>query len=248
MSSVLLLHGFGGSPAAWTRVQARLGPGLHVEAPALVGHAGGPSPDRIPDFEAEVERLRALAVLSPGPRHLVGYSLGARLALGLLARHQQVFAGATLIGVHPGLRSESERTERRRSDQQWCELLERGNLSEFVRRWQAQPLFATQRSLAPEIIEQQRRQRLQHRAPDLAGALRRLGLAAMPCYRDRLGDITVPVQLVFGDRDTKFRDLATEMARSLPRVELVALPGVGHNPVLECPDRIADLLKRGIDA
>jgi pimeloyl-ACP methyl ester carboxylesterase len=70
----------------------------------------------------------------------------------------------------------------------------------------------------------------------------------MPCYLDRLAAITVPVQLVFGERDTKFEVLAAEMARALPHAELVALPGIGHNPVLECPGRVADLLKRGIDA
>ena len=248
MSSLLLLHGFCGCPASWNPVRARLGPGLHIEAPPLVGHAEGPRPSLVPDFEAEVERLRALAELRPGPRHLVGYSLGGRLALGLLVRHQHLFSGATLIGVHPGLASEPDRSQRRLSDQRWCDLLERGRLLEFVDQWQAQPLFASQQCLPPEVVDEQRRQRLQHRPEDLAGSLRRLGLGSMPCYLDRLAAITVPVQLVFGERDTKFKVLAAEMARALPHAELVALPGVGHNPVLECPGRVADLLKRGIDA
>jgi len=159
-----------------------------------------------------------------------------------------LFSGATLIGVHPGLASEPDRSARRLADQHWCDLLDRGRLSEFVDEWQAQPLFASQQCLPPEVIDEQRRHRLQHRPEDLAGCMRRLGLGAMPCYLDRLGAIAVPVQLVFGELDTKFKALAIEMGRTLPRGELVALPGIGHNPVLECPGRVADLLKRGIDA
>jgi len=246
--SMLLLHGFSGSPAAWRPVQAQLPPKLQFEVPALVGHAGGPSPGLVADFETEVDRLRALGERCPGPRHLVGYSLGARLALGLLVRHPRLFSSATLIGVHPGLESEPERTERHAADRYWCDLLDRGDLSEFVSQWQSQPLFATQQRLPPGPLEEQRHSRLQHRAQDLAAALRCLGLAVMPCYRDRLADIPVPVQLVYGEQDGKFAALAADMARRLPRATLLALPGIGHNPVLECPERVADILKRGIDA
>ena len=43
--------------------------------------------------------------------HLVGYSMGARLALGILAEHPELWEdgtirGATLIGVNPGLEPE----------------------------------------------------------------------------------------------------------------------------------------------
>ena len=212
MSSMILLHGFTGAPDSWQQVRGNLPETLHLETPALVGHGGGPHPDQVADFAAEVERLHAVAEHCSSPRHLVGYSLGARLALALLVLDQHLFARATLIGAHPGLESESERTERRQQDERWCRLLEQGDLGSFVAEWQAQPLFATQQRLPPDRLDEQRRLRLQHQPRSLCGSLRRLGLAAMPCYRDALPAITIPVQLVFGDLDTKFAILAAEMA------------------------------------
>ena len=65
-------------------------------------------------FEQEVDRI-ARGIVDAGlcGSYLCGYSLGARVALGLLARHAHRFAGATLIGVHPGLSSPDERAAER---------------------------------------------------------------------------------------------------------------------------------------
>jgi pimeloyl-ACP methyl ester carboxylesterase len=126
--------------------------------------------------------------------------------------------------------------------------LEQEGLEHFLAQWQAQPLFATQQRLSSQRLDAQRQLRMKHRAEDLAGALQRLGLGQMPDYGAGLTEIAVPVQLVFGDLDAKFAALAAQMASALPRAVLVALPGIGHNPVLECPEQLGSLLKRGIDA
>jgi pimeloyl-ACP methyl ester carboxylesterase len=56
---------------------------------------------------------------------------------------------------------------------------------------------------------------------------------------DRLGELTMPVTLVVGERDAKFRDIAQRMAASIgdSRVELVA--GAGHAAQLEQPEVVA---------
>lgn len=237
-SGWLGLHGFTGAPESLSGLFAADGAWL---CPWLAGH--GPRPPRATSFVSEVERLEELALreLTP-PLGLFGYSLGARLALGLLVRARVPFASAVLVGVNPGLGTDEERRERRAREAPLRALLHGENLPGFVAAWQEHPLLATGRALPPERLEAQRQQRLGHTAAGLAHALDVLGLASMPDYWPELGRLDLPVTLVVGERDEKFRKLGHSMLRLLPRARLVIAPGVGHNVVLEAPDFIQELL------
>ncbi len=250
MTTAVLLHGFGGSPESWRQVSSLLDrPSV---APALCGHAGAPAAS---SFMAEVDRLAEIVRESIGrPRFLAGYSLGGRLALGLLVRHADLFRGAALIGANPGLGDADARRQRRLGDERWARLIEQQGLAAFDREWSAQPLFRTQRRLrgrrqprpdaAPDVdvLEEQRRIRLGHDPSALAGAMRALSLGAMPDFRAHLPSVDLPVALVVGGLDTKFADLAHGMAEALPRAHVRLIDGVGHNVPLEAPVRLADLL------
>ena len=210
---LLLLHGFSGSGESWREVIAELPDEWSVSAPDLLGHATA-SAVAGRSFEDEVERLAAGLGCESGRRcHLVGYSLGARLALGLLASRPERFESATLIGVNDGLRAPAERRARRERDEGWATLLEQDGLEAFIERWQAQPLFASQKELEPALLENQRRIRAAHCAEGLARAMRALGLGVMPDYRERLRSFQRPVRLVVGGLDLKFQKIATEICR-----------------------------------
>ena len=207
--------------------------------PAIVGHD-----PRLPlsgrRFEDEVDRLaRALPPAAGGDCHLAGYSMGARLALGLLARHRRRFASATLIGVHPGLASAGERRARQASDEALARRLESEGLERFIDHWQSLPLFRTQAGLPPAVLAAQRRQRLRHDPAGLAYALRLLGLGQMPDYRAELARLELPIRLLAGELDGKFRRLGESMAEALPQAEVEVVPGAGHNLLLEAPRAVA---------
>jgi 2-succinyl-6-hydroxy-2,4-cyclohexadiene-1-carboxylate synthase len=224
-------------------VLERLETTCSVIAPALVGHAGSKAAAEITSFDQEVDRIAALV----GKRavHMIGYSLGARIGLGLLVRHGPLFRSAILISGHPGLVSERERQERVRSDARWCELLEREGIEAFANAWEAEPMWESQKRLAPETLAAQRRVRTSHSAEGLAHCLRATGLGVMPNFRPVLPHIRVPVTLMAGGRDVKFRDLAGEMARLFPRAELRLAPDAGHNLLLERPDLVTQSLSEG---
>jgi 2-succinyl-6-hydroxy-2,4-cyclohexadiene-1-carboxylate synthase len=240
---LVLLHGFTGSPASWAGVRRHLDTG-DILAPALLGHDGTPGRPDIRSFEAEVDRLADLILARGLDRpHLAGYSLGGRLALGLLVRHPSLFRGATLIGASPGLADAGERQARARQDEEWARLLESEGLPTFVAAWAALPLWGSQAGVPARALADQRRIRLSHDPHGLARALRVLGLAAMPDYRPTLGAIDVPVRLVAGEGDGKFVELARFMAERLPRGELRVVAGAGHNVVLERPAEMASMLE-----
>jgi 2-succinyl-6-hydroxy-2,4-cyclohexadiene-1-carboxylate synthase len=244
---LLLIHGFTGHPRSWDPVLAAL-PGEQRRAArtlALPGH-GQADEHAWAAGAAGFDQVVEAASSWLGPRaaglHLCGYSMGARLGLALLLRRPGAFARATLIGVHPGLSSADERAARQEADAVWQTMLDQRGLDAFLDAWEAQPLFATQAHAPAAEQARQRELRHLHTAVGLAHALRVIGLGEMPDLRPRLGELSVPVDLVAGELDPRFAALAAGLAPGLPRGRHLTLPACGHNPLVERPAELAHIL------
>lgn len=246
MIPLALLHGFTGAPSSWDGVVAAVRPEFRV-APPLWGHGAValPAPG---SFEAEVDRLAAV-LRARAPRfHLAGYSLGGRLALGLLVRHPGLFQSATLIGAQPGLATEAERDARRDADARLCAILEGRGVAAFVDVWERLPLFASQNDAPETAVAAQRATRLSHTAAGLVASLRITGLGEMPPYWDALAAIVVPTTLMVGSLDGKFTAIAHDMASRMPRAAVHVVPGVGHNLLLEAEPAVTSVLRAALEA
>lgn len=218
-----------------------------ILAPTLAGHDPDHPDDGGASFDEEAQRLidDVVAWSAGEPVHLAGYSLGARLALAMLAGRPAAFASGTLIGANPGLRTEAERIDRRAADARWIALLDDG-IEAFVDEWERLPLWATQSKLSAERRAAQRSARLRHDPRGLQRSLRATGLAAMPDLRPRLARVRVPTDLMVGADDPKFLRLAEEAAALLPDARVVVVPDTGHNLLLERPEAVARELNRKI--
>ena len=157
MTTAVLIHGFSGSPESWRRIKPLLQVPTHT--PAVCGRAGSedgsPGEDRSAGhtFEAEVSRLALeIEARASPPRLVAGYSLGGRLALGLLVHRPNLFAGAALIGANPGIDAEDEREARRASDEKWARCIEQQGLDAFDSKWSDLPLFRSQKRLGAEVL------------------------------------------------------------------------------------------------
>lgn len=233
----LLLHGFTGSPASWERVlDAHALDGPFV-APFLLGHGPDWRSFERSTFVDEVDRIAHLANHSNSPRFVAGYSLGARVAFVLLARHPALFSGAVLIGARPGIVDPSERERRRISDSARAATLRRGGLHSFLDSWETDPLFDTQRSLPAEAHIRQRQIREGHDSEGLARSLEVLGLASMPTGVSLGHD--AKITLMTGERDEKFRRVAARLAEASSHLRAVRVPDAGHNLLLEAPGEVA---------
>ena len=239
MSALVLLHGFTGAPSSWDAVVERLPRDLRIARPALMGHAGAPSTAR--SFDEEVDRLaEILRSEDLAGAHVVGYSLGARVALGLVARHPAIASRATFLSGSPGLRDEHERFARREADRVRARTLETDGIDAFVDAWEREPIFATQSALPGDVRSAHRARRQSHDPGGLAASLRVLGQGSMPAYE--LARIQIPITLVVGSEDPKARGHAQRMAESLSDARIVVLRGAGHDLVLERPAEVAALL------
>lgn len=232
-----LLHGFSGGPASWAEVCAGLPGGV---CPALPGHAPGLLPDPS-GFEASLGSV--VDQLPPDRCQLVGYSLGARVALGIALRAPERVSALVLIGGNPGLQTAADRAARARWDEGWACRFESEPLAVVLQAWAALPIFASQRALPPARLAGQAAIRRQHAGPALGAAMRQLGLAAMPNYWPRLTELKMPTTLVVGAQDQKYRQLAGEMCGVAPSLRLRLVPGAGHNPILEAPQALVAVLR-----
>ena len=232
---LLLLHGFTATGRSWDAVRRRIDGGTYSEvlAPDLRGHGGsaGRTPATIP---AVLEDLR-----QDEPYALAGYSMGGRVALHLALDQPALVRRLVLVSTTPGIAEPAGRAERRRSDAELADGLERAGLEAFARWWGAQPLFAGQ---PPEVAAAARADRLRNTAAGLAASLRGMGTGQMAPVWDRLEELTMPATVIVGERDAKFRAIGERMAERLPDAELVVVPGTGHAVHLEAPDAVAAAL------
>ena len=226
-ADLVLLHGFTQTGASWDGVVGELAGRYRALAPDL---GAGP-------WEAELDRVEALA---PPAFALAGYSMGGRLALALALRAPDRVRRLVLVSAGPGLADPAERAARRDADAALAERIEAIGAEAFAREWAAQPLFAGQ---PPAVAAAAHADRMRRSAAEHAAQLRGLGTGAMPPLWDRLGELTMPVTLVVGERDAKFVALAERMRERLPAAGLVVVPGAGHAVVLEAPAAVAAVLR-----
>jgi 2-succinyl-6-hydroxy-2,4-cyclohexadiene-1-carboxylate synthase len=232
---LVLLHGFTQTGRSWARVREALGERYRCFTPDLPGH--GDAAERRPaTFDAVAAYV---AALKPERFALCGYSMGGRLALDCALRMPARVQRLVLVGASPGIADAAERAERRAADEALADRIESEGLEAFVDSWSAQPLFAGQPRGVAELA---RADRLRSTAPGLAAALRGMGTGVMTPLWDRLGELRMPVTLIAGEHDEKFRAIAERMAGSIPDARVVIAPGAGHAVHLEAPDVIAEAL------
>jgi 2-succinyl-6-hydroxy-2,4-cyclohexadiene-1-carboxylate synthase len=233
--SVVLLHGFTNTGHSWDRVIDALPDGADALAPDIRGH-GDASARRPVTLEAVIEDIDHLA---PDPFTLVGYSMGGRVALHVAFALPDRVQRLVLIGASPGLKTATARAERRASDAKLAERAENETIERFAERWADMPMLADQPAPVREAADADRRR---NDPASLAAALRGLGTGTLPSLWSRLGSLEIPVTLVVGERDTKYREIAARMAEEMQRAEVVIVPGAGHAVHAEAPAAVADVI------
>jgi 2-succinyl-6-hydroxy-2,4-cyclohexadiene-1-carboxylate synthase len=236
-TTLVLLHGFTNTGATWGGVAAALPERYRPLAPDIRGH--GSAASRRPVSLAGV--IDDVAALAPEPVELAGYSMGGRLALhvALAPGVRDRVRRLVLIGASPGIADAAAREERRVADEQLAGEVEEMTIEQFALRWAQAAVLADQPANVKAAIGADR---LRNTPAGLAAALRGLGTGALPSLWKRLRELTIPVELVVGERDAKFRATADQMAAALPAAWVHVVPGAGHAVHLEAPEAVATVI------
>jgi 2-succinyl-6-hydroxy-2,4-cyclohexadiene-1-carboxylate synthase len=227
MMPLFFLHGFLGSADEWHPLLERLKTPRAVLTPDL---------PRATDWLSGLKRLTAQL---PERCILVGYSMGARIALGMTVEFPERVRGLLLIGGHPGLEPEA-RDARRRHDAAVAERLLTLPPEQFLDGWYRQPVFAS--------VDDATRSRWIHERraldrPAQADLLRCYSLGGQPDYWPRLSQIQVPLCVVVGQQDVKYLAIARAMRQTAPQIELRIVPLAGHAVHREQPSALRVILQ-----
>jgi 2-succinyl-6-hydroxy-2,4-cyclohexadiene-1-carboxylate synthase len=237
--ALLLLHGFTGSAATWRPFLPSWSRHFRVIAVDCLGHGQSDAPldaARYSTDHAVRDLAGLLDQLGVEQTHLLGYSMGGRLALSFAMMQPERACSLILESSSPGLSTEEERAERARSDEALAASIEREGIEKFVDYWENIPLFHTMRRLPEGVRAAIRQQRLANTEQGLAGSLRGMGTGAQPSWWERLAELTMPVQLIVGELDEKFTAIGRRMRELIPGCRLVEVQDAGHAVHVERAD------------
>jgi 2-succinyl-6-hydroxy-2,4-cyclohexadiene-1-carboxylate synthase len=233
---LLLLHVFTGTGAAWANHLSELSRSFDLIAPDLPGHGANPVGASV---EAAADELAHLA--ADRRIHVLGYSLGARVALALAVAHPEAVDRLVLESPSAGIAAPAERAARRAADERLAHEIERDGIEAFVDRWERNPIFASHAALGSEVAARQRAVRLAQDPHGLAQSLRLAGQGAMTPLHDRLAEIHAPTLVIVGAIDPT-RPRGELVASGIPGARLAVIEGAGHTPHLERPDAFRRLV------
>ena len=240
---VTLLHGFTQNGRSWMEVISRMPAGWMWIVPDLRGHGDTRTRPGAPcTMDACTRDLELLWDHLGIPRtHLVGYSMGGRLALHVAATRPERILSLLTIGAHAGL-DEDAREGRRRGDEALAQRIEKEGLEAFVDHWSGLPLFAGLERRGPAFVAQVRAERMTNHVAGLACSLRGMGAGVMEPLWDDLSTVGFPSTFVAGQLDHGYVTSARRLAATVPDGRVVVVPRAGHPVHQERPEAFARLL------
>lgn len=251
---LVLLHGFLGSGESWADVVPALARSYSCITVDLLGHGGSDCPENWGRYTMDrcVRDVGAvLDFLGLGRVALLGYSMGARVALTFAIHHPSGVSALVCESANPGIEDEDERRLRLARDSKFAHAIERDGMDAFVRFWEALPLFESHRVLPVDVQARQRAIRRCQQPSGTAGSLRGLGVGRQTPVWRKLQELVMPALLVAGWEDAKYREVALRMGALMPAAELAIVPEAGHAVHLEKPqafvERVLDFLDRQVD-
>lgn len=242
--TLVFLHGLLGSGQDWRVVVDSLASSFHCITLDLPGH-GQSHCVSVADFSlANTAIKHTLAHRGIMDYVLIGYSLGARLAMYHAVddftnkqsavvnsaesafNNQPKLKGLVIEGGHFGL-PQTERATRFANDEKWAHRFAHEPMHQVLTDWYQQAVFSS--------LDHDQRQGLITKRSDNLGAgiasmMMATSLSKQPELLPELRKLTVPHCYIYGEHDEKFKRLAQASA-----IESIAVAGAGHNVHIERP-------------
>ncbi len=243
---LLLLHGFLGSHADFTALLPALSERFYCITPDLPGHGQTLTEPGYYTFPATAQLLlNLLNHLEISQTHLLGYSMGGRLALYLTCHFPERLIRVVLESASPGLKTDQERQERVKQDEAIAHQIATIPLPDFLDQWYRNPLFTSLKKLSGRYSTMLRC-RQNNNSIELSRALRGFSTGQQPSLWPKLHNINVPLLLLVGALDHKFvalnRDMLAHCQLGKKSQATLKTCRCGHNIHLEDPNNYCQIV------
>jgi 2-succinyl-6-hydroxy-2,4-cyclohexadiene-1-carboxylate synthase len=239
--SIHALHGFLGTGLDYSLLAKHLP--NQVEAWDLIGH-GHTSVAVEEENYGLTEQLAFLKQAIPKGSILMGYSMGGRLALQFACHYPEHLQGLILVSSTPGIHSDEDRNQRVSWDQHMADQVLDLGMDSFLELWNKLPIIQSQSHIDPEHRKHMLNLRRLQSVVGISNSMRFFGAGTMTSCWEMLTSLDIPVLLIVGEQDEKYRDLALTMFDMLDNASLGVIPQAGHCAHLENPAATAILIRR----
>uniref|UniRef100_A0ACD5ZH39 Uncharacterized protein n=1 Tax=Avena sativa TaxID=4498 RepID=A0ACD5ZH39_AVESA len=254
---VLFLHGFLGTNEDWTPMMKALSPSARVIAVDLPGHGESQilqhDAENFSQISVTVHSiadllLKLICNITDGEVVVVGYSMGARIALRMALNQNHKISGAVLISGSPGLQHESSRRRRTAIDKSRAEFMLSSGLECFVNTWYSGKMWASLRE-HPQFDSVVRTRMKHSNITDLSKVLADSSVGSQKSLWEDLKHLEKPLLVVAGEKDVKFKEISEQMCSEIRKrgegeadcrnrqelCEMVVVPESGHAVHVENP-------------
>jgi len=258
---VLLLHGFLGTSDDWVPMMKALSPSARVIAVDLPGHGESQMlqhhVENSEQFPVTVQSLADLLLklicqITDGEVVVVGYSMGARIALHMALNQVHLnprqIRGAVIISGSPGLKDEESRRRRIAIDKSRAKFLVSCGLECFLETWYAAKMWTSLRE-HPKFNSLVRTRNKHKDIKALAKVLADSSVGRQRSLWEDLKHLKRPLLIVAGEKDTKFKDISQRMRTEITQhsecgsdgrggdelCDMIVIPDAGHAVHVENP-------------
>lgn len=211
--------GFLGSQSDWDFLKGYLPNDLEL-CPQIVTPAG--SFEKSCDVWLKSAKAEGLSEKKPGL--LLGYSLGGRFAAHLALLRPDFFKGFVALSAHPGLRTNEEKLQRLKADEEKAkELLSpEKSWDDLLREWDRQPIFGGASETRQRLETPQLRSLSARQLTELSlGTQKNLTKSLIHCF--------VPQIWMAGEFDLKFTQVAKSLElQSQGKIKFRSVSGGSH--------------------
>jgi pimeloyl-ACP methyl ester carboxylesterase len=232
-TSLILIHGYPLDHSIWQPLVPLLEnrfdlimPDLRGFGQSLVGGSSTHLSDMAGDLITLMDHLQIQKAL------VAGHSMGGYVSLALARQHVSRLLGLGLIATQ----ANADPPEKRIARNQLADRVEMNGVGEVA---DSMPALLTK---VPHVQESLKDLILLQSSRGVAGALR--AMAERPDSMDELSTLEVPVVIIHGLADGIMPvDRAREMRSAVKNGSLIEIEGVGHMPMIEAPQAVAEALE-----
>ncbi len=237
----MLLHGWGASGAFFAAQEELAAQGLRLLIPDLPGHGPTGLPNStltVPDLTDAVAAF--LATRGVDRPVLLGWSMGALVALDLLHRHHLPARGLIILDMTPKVSNAPDWPHGIAGGQTAADMLKTADAmalgwADFAPRI-AFSLFARGGPPNPAWLAEATARIAAQDPATLASLWRSL---ATVDARAALAELDLPVQVLLGRHSRLYAPALADFYRqTIPKAQVLTLAGAGHAPQIEQPEAV----------